>query len=39
MGDGKSQQKVDLKEVKEKQTVARSQLLPWSLRLLDRGRL
>ena len=27
MGGGKTQQKVDLKEVKEKQTVARSQLL------------
>lgn len=27
MGGGKPQQKVELKEVKEKQTVARSQLL------------
>ncbi len=27
MGGGKTQQKVELKEVKEKQTVARSQLL------------
>lgn len=37
MGDGKSQQKVDLKEVKEKQTVARSQLLRGACVFLTEG--
>ncbi len=37
MGGGKSQQKVDLKEVKEKQTVARSQLLRGACVFLTEG--
>ena len=37
MGNGKSQQKVDLKEVKEKQTVARSQLLRGACVFLTEG--